>query len=196
MKCLWLPRMRQQQLESEHRRKIFHAEKPKIPYRILNLLDMHCVKKHRLKTKNIVDYCSNVLFYIKKQFIVKLRKKNQLRKCSTGTRRVYAMKLETIQWHSFSCFSMTWFCGALKIKWGGGEGWMVLWCKISNPSCGKQFSKIGGSYKNILFGVSWQPIFVERKHGIHLEGHEIKNRNQCIIHLTNFSRCHIIWGSS
>lgn len=150
---------------------------------------------YRLKTKNMVPYCSNVLFYIKKQFIVKLRKKNQLRKCSTGTRRVYAMKLETIQWHSFSCFSMTWFCGALKIKWGGGEGWMVLWCKISNPSCGKRFSKIGGSYKNILFGVSWQPIFVERKHGIHLEGHEIKNRNQCIIHFTNFSRCHIIWGS-
>lgn len=33
------------QLESEYRRKIFHAEKPKIPYRILSLLDMHCVKK-------------------------------------------------------------------------------------------------------------------------------------------------------
>lgn len=30
---------------------------------------------YRLKTKNMVPYCSNVLFYIKKQFIVKLRKK-------------------------------------------------------------------------------------------------------------------------
>lgn len=186
MKCLWLPRCNNYQLESEDLRKIFHAEKPKIPYRILSLIT---VWKPKIWSTIVVMFC----FTLKNSSLSNWEKKNQLRKCSTGTRRVYAMKLETIQWHSFSCFSMTWFCGALKIKWGGG--WMVLWCKISNPSCGKRFSKIGGSYKNILFGVSWQPIFVERKHGIHLEGHEIKNRNQCIIHFTNFSRCHIIWGS-
>lgn len=140
MKCLWLPRMQQLPYKNQNiGEKYSTLRNRKYHTGFWAFLICIVLKKHRLKTKNMVEYCCFVLR--SKTLHCQTERKNQLRKCSTGTRRVYAMKLETIQWHSFS---MTWFCEALKIKRGGGEGWMVLWCKISNPSCGKQFSKIGG----------------------------------------------------